>query len=198
MLEGDSIEYELIEKCCQLIKSDNPFTLEIGVRLGKGSETILKSLKNKNHWHVGVDPYGELRYQHFDKDSDVKHSSGVIPTYPNSMKTTVLQNLNFHNFILLPMCDTEFMEKYCNGVPIYNKLKTIRNDYDLVLLDGPHTTYDVLKEVMFFGERLNNNGILILDDWPTYKSPMIVDIAKMLDIKPLHIGENKLVLKKYD
>ena len=32
MLEGDSIEYELIEKCCQLIKSDNPFTLEIGVR----------------------------------------------------------------------------------------------------------------------------------------------------------------------
>ena len=96
------------------------------------------------------------------------------------------------------MCDTEFMEKYCNGVPIYNKLKTIRNDYDLVLLDGPHTTYDVLKEVMFFGERLNNNGMMILDDWPTYKSPMIVDIAKMLDIKPLHIGENKLVLKKYD
>ena len=93
------------------------------------------------------------------------------------------------------MCDTEFMEKYCNGVPIYNKLKTIRNDYDLVLLDGPHTTYDVLKEVMFFGERLNNNGMMILDDWPTYKSPMIVDIAKMLDIKPLHIGENKLVLK---
>ena len=80
------------------------------------------------------------------------------------------------------MCDTEFMEKYCNGVPIYNKLKTIRNDYDLALLDGPHTTYDVLKEVMFFGERLNNNGMMILDDWPTYKSPMIVDIAKMLDI----------------
>jgi len=40
--------------------------------------------------------------------------------------------------------------------------------------------------------------MMILDDWPTYKSPMIVDIAKMLDIKPLHIGENKLVLKKYD
>ncbi len=35
---------------------DKPFTCEIGVRLGKGSQTILESLKHKNHWHIGIDP----------------------------------------------------------------------------------------------------------------------------------------------
>ena len=52
MIEGDSIEYDLIEKICGLIMSENPFTCEIGVRLGIGSHTILESLKHNNHWHI--------------------------------------------------------------------------------------------------------------------------------------------------
>ena len=47
MIGGDSIEYELLEKCCKLIKNLNPLTCEIGVRLGMGSEVILQSLKDK-------------------------------------------------------------------------------------------------------------------------------------------------------
>ena len=34
MIEGDSTEYELLEKCCKLIKVEDPLTLEIGVRQG--------------------------------------------------------------------------------------------------------------------------------------------------------------------
>ena len=55
MIGGDSIEYELLEKCCKLIKNSDPLTCEIGVRLGMGSEVILQSLKNKNHWHIDRD-----------------------------------------------------------------------------------------------------------------------------------------------
>ena len=79
MIGGDSIEYELLEKCCKLIKQDNPFTCEIGVRLGMGSEVILQTLKQKNHWHIGIDPYGDIDYDHFDKDSEIKFEG----TYTN-------------------------------------------------------------------------------------------------------------------
>ena len=90
MIEGDSIEYELIERCCNLIKNQNPLTCEVGVRLGKGSEIILKNLKNKNHWHIGIDPYGDLEYEHFDIGSGIEHTESK-PEYTNSMKKTVLQ-----------------------------------------------------------------------------------------------------------
>ena len=197
MIQGDSIEYDLIEKICGLIMSENPFTCEIGVRLGKGSHTILESLKHKNHWHIGIDPYGDINYDHFDKDSTVHHTSGVSPTYPNSMKTTLLQNLHFDNFTLFQMSDDDFMSRFSDGVPIYKKQRIVRNDYDLVFLDGPHKTIDVLKELIFFGERLNKKGFIVLDDYESYKSPMCVQVAELLDIKPMHIGKNKIVLRKY-
>jgi len=197
MIEGDSIEYELLEKLCSLIMSDSPFTCEIGVRLGKGSKTILESLKHKDHYHIGIDPYGDLDYQHFDNDSEWEHNSGKSPTYPNSMRTTVLQNLHFDNFTLYQMSDDDFMNRFYNGVPIYKKERIVRNDYDLVFLDGPHKTIDVLKELIFFGERLNHKGFIILDDFKTYKSDLLVKVAELSNIKPMHVGENKLVLRKY-
>ena len=137
MIGGDSIEYELLEKCCKLIKNPNPLTCEIGVRLGMGSEVILQSLKDKNHWHIGIDPYGDINYNHFDKDSTIKHIDGQNPTYPNNMKLTLLQSLDFSNFNLFQMSDNDFMARFYDGVPIYNQgKKEIKNEYDLVFLDA--------------------------------------------------------------
>mgnify|MGYP005986269571 FL=1 len=197
MIEGDSIEYNLIEKVCSLITTEKPFTCEIGVRLGKGSQTILESLKHKDHWHIGIDPYGDIDYEHFDKNSGIRHNSGKSPTYPNSMKTTLLQNIGFDNFTLFQMSDTDFMNKFSEGVPIYRKQREMINHYDLVFLDGPHKTFDVLKELVFFGERLNNKGFIILDDYPTYKFDLLIKVAELIDIKPMHIWDNKIVMRKY-
>ena len=197
MIEGDSIEYDLLEKVCALITNDNPFTCEIGVRLGKGSQTILESLKHKDHWHIGIDPYGDITYQHFDKDSTIEHIDGGSPTYSNSMKSTLLQNLHYDNFSLFQMSDDDFMRKFADGVPIYKKDRIVRNDYDLVFLDGPHKTLDILKEVIFFGERLNNKGFIILDDYESFKFDMIIKSAELMDIKLMHVGKNKIVLRKY-
>ena len=197
MIEGDSIEYDLIEKICSLIMSDKPFTCEVGVRLGKGSQTILESLKHKDHWHIGIDPYGDIEYDHFDKDSQIEHTSGISPTYPNSMKTTLLQNLHYENFSLFEMSDDDFMARYHDGVPIYKNKRIIRNDYDLVFLDGPHKTINVLKELIFFGERLNFKGFIVLDDFESFKSKMCIEVAELMNIKPMHIGKNKIILRKY-
>jgi len=197
MIEGDSIEYDLLEKTCSLISNEKPFTCEIGVRLGKGSQTILESLKHKDHWHIGVDPYGDISYEHFDKDSTIHHTSGVSPTYPNSMKTKLLQNLHHDNFTLFQMSDDDFMNRFADGVPIYNKGRTIRNLYDLVFLDGPHRTIDVLKELVFFGERLNKKGFIILDDYESYKFDILIKVAELIDVKLMHVGKNKMVMRKY-
>jgi hypothetical protein len=199
MIEGDSIEYELLERCCKLIKNENPFTCEIGVRLGKGSKTILESLKDKNHWHIGIDPYGDIDYEHFDKDSNVRHTSGKSPTYPNDMKLQLVQSLNYSNYSLFQMSDEDFMNRFCDGVPVYNKgEKKIYNKYDLVLLDGPHKTIDLLKELVFFGERLVNNGFIILDDYESFKFDLLIKVAELIDIKPMHIAKNKIIMRKYD
>jgi len=198
MIEGDSIEYELIEKVCKLIKKEDPFTCEVGVRLGKGTKTILDTLKNKkDHWHIGIDPYGDITYDHFDKDSTVTHKSGTSPTYPNSMKSQLLQNIMYDNFTLFTMTDEDFFRRYGEGVPIFKETRKLKNEYDLVFLDGPHKTIDVIKEIIFFGERLVKEGFLILDDFESYKSPLCVQVAGLMNIKPMHVGENKIILRKY-
>ena len=199
MIGGDSIEYELLEKCCKLIKNSDPLTCEIGVRLGMGSEVILQSLKDKNHWHIGIDPYGDINYDHFDKDSTIKHIDGQNPTYPNDMKLTLLQSLNFSNFNLFQMSDDDFMARFYDGVPIYNQgKKQIKNEYDLVFLDGPHKTIDVLKELIFFGERLAMDGFIILDDYESFKFDLCIKVGELINVKPMHVGKNKIVMRKYN
>ena len=199
MIGGDSIEYELLEKCCKLIKSNEPFTCEIGVRLGMGSEVILQSLKEKNHWHIGIDPYGDIDYDHFDKDSDIKHLDDSNPTYSNDMKLQLVQSLNHNNYSLFQMSDDDFMNRFYDGVPVYNNgLKKIYNKYDLVFLDGPHKTIDVLKELVFFGERLNNQGFIILDDYESFKFDLLIKVAELIKIKPMHVGKNKIIMRKYN
>ena len=199
MIGGDSIEYELLEKCCKLIKNENPFTCEIGVRLGMGSEVILQSLKNKNHWHIGIDPYGDIDYEHFDKDSKIKHLDGKSPTYSNNMKLQLVQSLNHNNYSLFQMSDDDFMNRFYDGVPVYNEgKKTIYKQYDLVFLDGPHKTIDLLKELIFFGERLAKDGFIILDDYESFKFDLLIKAAELINIKPMHIGKNKIIMRKYN
>ena len=49
---------------------------EIGVREGYGTHVITDSLKDKNYFHIGIDPYGDLVYKHIDKEID--HDKGTI------------------------------------------------------------------------------------------------------------------------
>ena len=65
MIEGDSVEYELLTKWAKDFNCQGYKSCEIGVRQGLGSAIILNSVRN-NYIHVGVDPYANLKYQHYD------------------------------------------------------------------------------------------------------------------------------------
>ena len=103
MIRGDSTEYEILEEACKSLEGDDLFTAEIGVREGQGSKIILDSFVSKKHWHIGIDPYGNLNYQHYDS------SSSYVCDYTNEMKLQLLKDLNYPNFTLFSLGDDEFM-----------------------------------------------------------------------------------------
>jgi hypothetical protein len=99
MIQGDSTEYEILEQACESLGDDNNlFTIaEIGVRQGAGTKIILDTLKDKKHWHLGVDPYGNLNYEHYDD------SESYTCDYTNSMKLQLIKDIDYENFTLFPM-----------------------------------------------------------------------------------------------
>jgi len=191
MIEGDSKEYEILKAACESLEGDDFFTAEIGVRKGLGSKTIIDSLIFKKHWHIGIDPYGNLNYQHYDT---VKSCTA---DYTNDMKHQLIKDLDYKNFSLLQMGDDEFMKRFSDGVPIYRDKKELINKYDLVHFDGPHKTIDVIKQSIFFAERSHSGSVFIYDDYPRYDMQLILNIiVNKYEFMLLKQGKNKLSLKR--
>ena len=55
MIQGDSDDYALLEKWSKDFDCNGYYSVEIGVRQGQGSKTIMDNVKN-NYLHIGVDP----------------------------------------------------------------------------------------------------------------------------------------------
>ena len=60
------VRYELLEKWAKDFDCQGYKSCEIGVRKGLGSKIIMDNVIN-NYIHVGVDPYANLKYQHYDR-----------------------------------------------------------------------------------------------------------------------------------
>ena len=190
MIKGDSVEYKSLQEACETL-GDNLFTAEIGVRQGAGSKVILESLKNKKHWHIGIDPYGNIKYPHYDKHRPVKCN------YKNSMKLQLLKDMDYENFTLFTMGDDEFIKRFHDGVPIYREKKEIINSYDLVHFDGPHKTADVIKESIFFGERSKPGTVFVYDDYKGFNMDSVLRIiVNEYGFMLLKQGQNKITLKR--
>ena len=191
MIAGDSREYEILVEACESLTSNNLLTAEIGVRQGLGSKLILENLKNKKHWHIGIDPYGNLSYEHFDDQPS------IVCNYTNGMKVDLLRDLNFENFTLYQLGDDEFMKRFCDGVPIYREKKEIINIYDLVHFDGPHKTVDVINEAIFFGKRSKPGSVFVFDDYPYYDMDAVLKIiVNEFGFQLLKQGKTKISLKR--
>ena len=213
MIKGDSTDYNLLAKWVdQLSPKDFYLTVEIGVREGYGSHVIMEILKDKNNFHIGIDPYGDITYEHLDprpgtaygwKDPDGnilynEDGSYKTPTYPNSMKQTFLTAFKKHeNFILYQLEDIEYFNAFGQGVPIYYKSqKKIMNNYDFVHFDGPHTTAAVLHEALFFANRSNPGTRFVFDDINTYDMDLIQQALTHYDFYLIEQGKNKLCLER--
>ena len=201
-IKGDSGEYELLTEAVKssykLKTNDYYLTCEIGVREGLGSKIMLDEMRNKNHGthhHVGIDPYGDLTYVHFDKENDfIEHPK---TDYTNLMKLRLKKDMiDYPNFHLMEMTDAEFMYKYRNGLTIYEDKPKLLDKYTVVHFDGPHRTVDVLKEVLFFCDRSHVGTTFCFDDYKLYKMDLIDKVCDEHGFRPIKKGDQKYVIRK--
>lgn len=179
MIQGDSIEYELLTKWTRDFDCEGSMSCEIGVREGLGSKIIMDNVKN-NYMHIGVDPYGDLKYQHYDA------SEKYTCDYTDEMRDKLLTDFAGYKgkFHLANCTDIEFMN--ANG----------DKTFAFVHFDGPHMTKDVMSEAIWFASRAARNCRFVFDDYPKYNMQLISDALKPFGFEVFEQGKNKICLQK--
>ena len=192
MIRGDSTDYDLLDKWSKDFDCQGYKTCEIGVREGLGSKIIMDNVRN-NYIHVGVDPYGDLVYQHCDDQPNrqwIGHEPGVAPTYPDSMRDQMLYDFksycNEGRFTLCNMTDTKFM----------NDTEHKNSKFAFVHFDGPHMTRDVITEAIWFANRSAPHTRFVFDDHNEYAMSVIANSLLYFDFKTKEMGKNKCLLEK--
>lgn len=192
MIRGDSTDYDLLDKWSKDFDCQGYKTCEIGVREGLGSKIIMDNVRN-NYIHVGVDPYGDLVYQHCDDQPNrqwIGHEPGVAPTYPDSMRDQMLYDFksyrNEGRFTLCNMTDTKFM----------NDTEHKNSKFAFVHFDGPHMTRDVITEAIWFANRSAPHTRFVFDDHNEYAMSVIANSLLYFDFKTKEMGQNKCLLEK--
>ena len=180
MIRGDSGEYDLLTKWANFDCEGN-YSCEIGVREGLGSKIIMDNIKN-NFIHIGVDPYGNLNYQHYDT------SPSYTADYTDEMRDRLIEDMKPYagKFHLANMTDTLFM---CH--PDYNEKK-----FSFVHFDGPHMTKDVLTEAVWFANRSAPHTRFVFDDHKTYSMDTIAYALTAFNFRTIEIGEHKILLER--
>jgi hypothetical protein len=184
MIRGDSSDYELLEKWTKGFNCRGFKTCEIGVREGLGSKIIMDNVVN-NYIHVGVDPYGNLEYQHYD------NTGSYTCDYTDEMRDQMLYDFkpyrNEGKFVLCNMTDTQFM----------NDSEHRHSTFAFVHFDGPHMTKDVITEAVWFANRSIPGTRFVFDDYPKYDMTLIERILSFYQFKTREQGNNKLLMEHY-
>jgi hypothetical protein len=182
----------LLEKWAKDFDCQGYKSCEIGVREGLGSKIIMDNIKN-NYIHVGVDPYGDLVYEHLDNQEDFQWDGleqGVAPTYPDSMRDTLLYDMMPYRkqgkFTLCNMTDTDFM----------NESKHKDSKFAFVFFDGPHTTRAVSTEAVWFANHSAPITRFVFDDWTSYNMALIAKLLEYYDFRVIESGRNKCLMQK--
>jgi hypothetical protein len=162
--DGDSQHYDMLYRAAADIASLDGVTIEIGLRRGAGTETIVQALLDRKvaPVHMAIDPYGDVDYP-----EDVRI---VRPGYTNDMRRNVLPELyewlrtNGVTFIFWPLTDEEFFRAFPDGPPIYDRVMTRVTNFSLVHFDGPHSAETVMREVHYFAPFTLPGGAWVFDD----------------------------------
>lgn len=163
----DQLEQQLLYNAAISIKEVEGIICEIGMREAGGLSVVMTGCVDNNDTDrifIAIDPYGNIPY-------NWQENHNVITDYTNDMKNRALKNvysfcqLKNLNFNLYCMEDTEFFERFKDGIPVYkNSKKSIENKYALVHFDGPHKVADIITEVDFFMDKMSVGGMFIFDD----------------------------------
>ena len=189
MIKGDSTEYNLLRDWCETAPlfdtSIRILTCEIGVREGLGSKIIMdcfkERLEGKEYKHIGIDPYNNLKYQHYD------HTPAYTCDYTEEMRQQMVKDFkDYKEFDFKNMTDVQFMYEFYWTQP-----------YHFVHFDGPHMTKDVLTEAIFFANRSVKGTRFVFDDYPKYQMDQIAFALTYFNFKTKEAGENKIMLERH-
>ena len=197
-IRGDGGDYELLKEAVKssykLGPDDYYLTCEIGVREGLGSKIIMDVMRSKNrvtHHHIGIDPYGNLNYAHYD------NTKSYALDYTNEMKLRLKKDLiDYPNFHLMEMTDGEFMYKYHNGLTVYEDKPKLLDTYTMVHFDGPHQTVDVLRQALFFCDRSHVGTTFCFDDYKKYEMELIGKMCESHGFRTIKKGKQRYVIRK--
>ena len=189
MIQGDSVEYDKLAESVKTlpIYSESPsqiLTCEIGVREGLGSKIIMDEITARlpgiRYKHIGIDPYGNIPYQHYDQSPE------EVYDYTDQMKEQMIKDFSrYPEFKFHHMTDVEFMNKHPEMGP-----------FDFVHFDGPHMTRNVLTESVWFANRSRRGTRFVFDDYVKYEMDQVAYCLTYFDFKTIEAGENKICLEK--
>jgi len=195
MIQGDGREYEKLAEWVKTlpIYSESPrqiITCEIGVREGLGSKIIMDEVTARfpgvRYKHIAIDPYGNLKYQHYDTGTKDTVDFPVRADYTNKMRDQMIKDfVRYPEFKFHNMTDTEFMNKHPNIGP-----------FDLVFFDGPHMSKDVMTEAIWFANRSRRGTRFIFDDHSHYEMSIIAYALTVYGFETIECGENKICLER--
>ena len=172
-LPCDSKNYDVLVRGMIKAKNQAGLTCEIGLRRGGGTKAIFDGMDAAGikKTHIAIDPYGNIEYHEGDRV--------IRCDYTNDMRDDCLANIYLYclqhqfDFQFFNLEDYEFFARYADGVPCYNTVKTVVNEYALVHFDGPHTVEALATEIAFFHERTAPGAIFVFDDVALYNHDAI-------------------------
>ena len=197
IIKGDSTEYHLITEQIGKLKLDQvTLTCEIGLREGLGSKIIMDAIldsKPKLFKHVAVDPYNNLSYEHYDNEGS------VVAGYTEEMKQKTVSYLyqNYPDFDFFHMTDDYYFKTMGEGHQfVLNQQLVLFGLYQVVHLDGPHTTKAVIDELSFFIPRMASKGLIIIDDYTDLQMGIVDMLLKTYNFNVAVKGDNKIIYQK--
>lgn len=183
----DSQEYEILVNAALVVNNTPGAIVEIGTRRGGSAKMIIDALASQNNTNrpmFCIDPYGNIEIEctnlnmaiHNPErkiEGDLQSKEITSPQrfdYDNSMRNRVIPSLYFYayqrdmDFTFFCLEDTEFFNRYNDGVPVYNNVKTLVNEYAFVFFDGPHDNKTLVLETNFFLKRAPVGAVYVYDD----------------------------------
>ena len=114
----------------------------------KVMDGIKERLPGVPYKHIAIDPYNNLKYQHYDD------SPAYTADYTDDMRKQMeIDFKDYPEFKFHHMTDEKFMNTHYEMRP-----------FDLVFFDGPHMTKDVMTEAIWFAPRTRRGTRFIFDD----------------------------------
>lgn len=217
----DSQEYEILYNAAKNIKGVEGAVVEIGTRRGGSAKIIIDALAEQgdtNRSMFCIDPYGNIDLEitninasihypgQYQVEGDPMSKDEKFATkfdYTNDMRNRVIPSLYYYayqrglNFTFFCLEDHEFFKRYADGVPVYNEVKKLENQYAFVFFDGPHTNEAVDEELNFFLDRSVPGSVFVFDDvWMMDHDRIVEEKIFKLGWKTLERGNIKAAYQR--